>query len=84
MKLMSKLPLFLLAGLLTRSAVAQVADTRLTTCAGNKDDRQRLACYDRLAGDMATQASPGATPSAWSGTGFMTTRPFHIDGPWDF
>ena len=61
---------------------AQTIASRMSDCAGRKDEKERLACYDRVS--AGTQPAPVTSLDTWSGNGLKTTRPFSMDGPWEF
>ncbi len=64
----------------------------IAVCHPIKEGAARLKCYDsisiaNLPQDGVSSSIPVAANdkviARWSGSGDMTTRPFHVDGPWE-
>jgi hypothetical protein len=57
----------------------------LSSCRAIKGAPARLNCYDaiRITPPAEKSPSPEKAIAQWSGNGMTTTRPFHVDGPWE-
>ena len=62
---MKRIATLLIAGCAVFSACAEDYTGKLVSCFSTKDDRARLACYDKLRDDFAARASANAQPGRY-------------------